>query len=868
MNMSIQSRHIHTANYFRLGAWLAAGLLLAGCGGGTGGNGQDPDPLVSDYGMAFVMRPLAVDANTGNVIQPVITEMESYTAGGDLYYRDLASPSAPQHDVTGAVTGGLGDVKDVEVSFDGTRLLFALRLPDIDGLDPEDQPTWNIWEYDIRADNLHRVIASDITAEAGQDVAPHYLPDGRIIFSSTRQRTSKATLLDEGKPQFAALDESRNEHAMVLHVMDGDGSNIHQVSMNQSHDLVSTVLDTGEVVFSRWDHMGGRNTVSLYRMHPDGSELQPFYGINSHDSGTNGATVQFLQPRQLQDGRLLALLLPDSGTWRGGDLVKIDVDNYLDNHYATLANQGALFGPAQEPATASEVHTDGTISPGGRFRSAWPLNDGTDRMLVSWSACRVLVNNLPQPCTAANLAAPAPVEADPIYGIFLYDMDNGTQLPIVAPQEGFEFTDVVAAAPRKLPPVLYDKQRGVELESQAYDEGVGYLDIRSVYDVDGVDTAPGGIAATADPVQTPAANRPARFLRIVKAVGIPDRNTKMVPGTAYGRSTGQLMREIIGYVPVQPDGSVRVKVPADVPLAISVLDADGKRIGGRHRNWLQVRPGETVQCNGCHDPASGVAHANPRGPAEVWAGAQATGVEFPNTDPALSPDYRETMAQTLTRHIEDDPVWPYEDVRYPSVDVLYTDVWTDPNVQTPDASFSYRYADLTTPVPTTAACQTAWTPLCRIVIHYEQHIHPLWSVDRGTNTCTSCHNHVDAASAPMVPAGQLDLSDGVDPVVTEQFSAYRQLLFPHDELELGTSGLQPVTEPGPPDPVTGLPTLPVPVSVNPSMSTAGARASAAFFAPFAAGASHDGFLTPAELRLLAEWLDIGAQYYNDPFAVP
>ena len=27
-------------------------------------------------------------------------------------------------------------------------------------------------------------------------------------------------------------------------------------------------------------------------------------------------------------------------------------------------------------------------------------------------------------------------------------------------------------------------------------------------------------------------------------------------------------------------------------------------------------------------------------------------------------------------------------------------------------------------------------------------------------------------------------------------------------------------------------------------------------------------LTPAELRLIAEWLDIGAQFYNDPFVAP
>ena len=40
------------------------------------------------------------------------------------------------------------------------------------------------------------------------------------------------------------------------------------------------------------------------------------------------------------------------------------------------------------------------------------------------------------------------------------------------------------------------------------------------------------------------------------------------------------------------------------------------------------------------------------------------------------------------------------------------------------------------------------------------------------------------------------------------------------------------------------------------------------FSRFDAGGSHAGWLTPAELRLIAEWLDIGGQYYNDPFMAP
>ncbi len=121
----------------------------------------------------------------------------------------------------------------------------------------------------------------------------------------------------------------------------------------------------------------------------------------------------------------------------------------------------------------------------------------------------------------------------------------------------------------------------------------------------------------------------------------------------------------------------------------------------------------------------------------------------------------------------------------------------------------------------------------------------------------------------MVPAGQrqIDLTNGPDAQVPEHFKAYRELLFSDNEQELVGNVLQDRLVPGPIDPITGLPTM-VPVPINPPMSAAGARASNAFFAPFDAGGAHVGFLTPEELRLLAEWLDIGAQYYNDPSIVP
>ena len=848
-------------------SFCSLSVLLVACGSGSGG-GQDPDPLVEDIGIAYVQRPLSFDSND-ELIKPDRREVLTFTPGGDLLYRDFASPSAKVRNITDTFTGGAGDVRDVAVSYDGNLLLFSMRAPEIDGADPEDQPTWNIWEYDITTRELRRIIAADVNAQAGQDISPHYLPDGRIIFASTRQQTAKAILLDEGKQQYAALNEARNEHAAVLHVMNSDGSDIHQVSFNQSHDLDPLVISSGEVVFSRWDHMGNRDAISLYKMHPDGSELQLLYGAHSHDTGTNGNDVHFLQPRELENGQLLTVLLPrvqlptaDPGIFNevimdAGDLLAIDINNYVDNTQPIAINQGILSGPAQQSTVINKVYTDGEISPGGLFRSAWPLHDGTNRVLVSWSQCRLLDGNRIIPCTPDDLAKPNAVEANPAYGIFLYDRNSDTQLPVVVAKDGFMFTDVVAAESRELPAILFDKQAGIELDQQLIEEGVGILNIRSVYDVDGVDTAVPDIATLADPGLSDPDNRPARFLRIVKAVGIPDDEVRDIPGTAFGRSSRQLMREIVGYVPVQPDGSVRVKVPANIPFAISVLDREGRRITARHQNWLQVRAGETIHCNGCHDHDSGSAHGHPQAQVSVYTGALLTGPPFPNTDPALFANFSESMADTLTR-LDTNAL-------NPDVDLIYDDVWTDDSgalVKAP--SFVFSYADLQTPVPVSQHCQDNWSNSCRIIINYEEHIHPLWDRDRGASTCTACHT---TDNGTRVPDSQLDLTDGISGDEADHFKAYRELLFDDFEQELGGNGLQDVLVSGPIDPVTNLPTQ-VPVDVMASMRVAGSLASTAFVSRFNPAGSHAGRLDPAELRLIFEWLDIGAQYYNDPFAVP
>lgn len=868
--------------FLRLICALSIALGVISCGGG---DSQDPDPVVVDYPIAYVKRPVTEQSNTD------IRVSQATEAGGDLYLKDNASAAADEINITGSVTAGLGDVRDVSISFDGTKLLFSLRLPLIEDAEPEDQPTWNIWEYEIPSAHLRRIVVSDITAEDGHDRFPHYLPDGRIVFSSSRQRQAKARLLDEGKPQYLAMERSVDEAAMVLHVMNGDGTNINQISFNRSHDFSPSVLASGQIVFSRWDNADGNNAIHLYRINPDGTELELLYGLNSHDTGTDGSTIQFMRAQEMPDGRILSLIQPFNGTQEGGAMIFIDSDTYIDNEQPTWENQG-MTGPAQTNATSHQITTDGSLTMGGQLRSAYPLFDNTDRLLISWSPCRLIEDERIVPCNDERLADPAAEAAPPLYSLFIYDPSKQTQLPIVKPKEGVIYTDVVVGAERPEPLIIHDKTAGIDVDPTLVSENAGLLRIRSVYDLDGVDTAEPDIATLSDPSLTTAADRPARFLRLIKQVTIPDREVLDFPNSAFGRTTQFGMREILGYAPIDPDGSVQVKVPANVPISFSVLDADGRRSNEVHGFWLQFRPGEVIECNGCHAGESPLAHGRlSAAPPSVNSGSMETGQPFPNTNPQLWTDAGETMAQTRNR------LQCTAAACDPSMDLVFVDVWSDPEVRQVDAEFAYRYADLDTPSPLNdELCTSSWNDLCRATIHYQQHIHPLWAVPRlvldgegntiEDHTCTVCHDSDDAGET-VVPDAQLDLSDGAAEDEPEHFSAYHELLYPDNIQEVVEGILVDQLFPaldengnqlyerdengelildGEGNPIP-LPDIPMPVPGGPSMIPGSANSSR-FTEVFETGGVHAGYLSDAELKLIYEWLDIGAQYYNDPFLAP
>ncbi|MGI9303871.1 MAG: hypothetical protein ACR2RB_14410 [Gammaproteobacteria bacterium] len=793
---------------------IAATGALFGCSG-DGADSSDRVVIQGEPSIAYVKR----NAETlGNPTDGVI-----FSPGGDLYIRDVSSASAVARNITGEATGGAGDVSDPEVSYDGRRIIFSMRRP-ID-------PTWSVWEFDIVGNSLERVITDDVLANEGDDVDPAYLPDGRIVFSSNRQEKSRQILVEEGTEPYAGLDEYEREEAISLHVMEPDGSDIRQISGNPSHDRNPAVLMSGQILFARWDHFANRNHFPLFTTDPDGANIFVQYGAFSPGNS-------YLHPREMPDGRVLSDLMPLSGTHEGGALMIVDVKNFSEINQPANAN---ATGAGQVQATLGvtggvEIPLGEDVSTKGRYSTPYPLWDGTNRALVSWTATPTVMET--DPATGQQEA----VEAPPCYGIYMLDLGAQTLRPVETPpfdnateQCLVALTDPVAIAPRPLPNVISDKPNIVHNKDAApagslAARGAGILNVKSVYDTDFLDimgdsvlvageslprNADGvaDLATLKNPLLTTAAQRPARFVRIGKAVRTPSG----ISMEQIGESDFE-MQQVIGYADVEPDGSIKIEVPADVPLSLSVLDAEGRAFQ-THTNWLQVRPGETRTCNGCHSPRRGSALNS----------APIAG-NHPNT--ILAAQSGESMAETRTR-LEPSALQLSESI-------AFTDVWTGgPDTLTRD------YSQLTTAAPANG------------FINYAQHIQPLW--DRA---CTSCHSGAAAAA-------ELDLSSAAG--AEGRVVSYDELMIGNPLLDDQGQPITTIDEDGEVMIEREAPMVMVGGSGNSSRSShlieklygQELRAEQPLLNPDPN--NHQTLLNDSERFLVATWIDNGAQFINDPF---
>ncbi len=880
--------------------------LLAACSGG-GGSGDSADTLTvnGDVPLVYVKRATTLGMNP--------TDGTNSAPGGDLMLRDKSSPTATEHNLTARFTAGVGDASDPEVSYDGKKVVFALKCPTantatIDGTAGGARACtgrWNIWEYDMSAapaGKLNEGVFRRLTASTSDDdVDPVYLPAGRgIIFASNRQaKSSRNQAL--GRAYFAA-DEYERERVLNLHSMSTAGANVQQITFNQSHDRNPVIRPDGTIMFSRWEHVGDRNRFAVFKAKPDGTDLFVLYG--AHSPGNSYLHPRDMDPRGVNKGQVLSSLMPLSGTQEGGSMHLINAANYSE--FNTPANTTVAAAGGQVEITGNALSDGRALALGGRATTPYPLWDGTERVLVAWRPCAVTRNGVVVSCTTLTDAEKAMLadtnrtmtvratdsvrdNAPAAYGIWMYDPTQRTWLIVAAPPAGFMYTDPIALQARPEPNVVEPTTVDPVLAQQ----DLALIEVRSVYDTDGLNrmaeqmfTAadrPEGCSTSipltrpADPMDTraqvadlgrmknpaDAAYRcaPARWVRAIRAVAPPSGSMGL--RLAIGETDFE-QQQILGYAPVEPDGSFKLQVPADVPLALSIVDAEGRAIQ-THTNWIQVRPGERRTCDGCHSPRRGAAlnagtvvNTLPEGLVRALAAQHQSGETLASLRTRLNPAALNLQA-----------------------DAVFTDAWADTARAGVTAlpTVSLRYTgnptatdDLATPAPVNG------------VINYPEHIQPLWTRARGpagAHTCTACH----------ADATKLDLRGTVGG--SGRLTSYEELLI--GDPVIGADG-RPVirVREGVPELVRGAPL--VETSSGAANSAGQARKSRlteilwgqTLLAGSAARTAHPNppatvttgtgetavtitipnhatLLNKAEKRLLAEWMDLGGQYYNDPF---
>ena len=192
--------------------------------------------------------------------------------GGGIYL--VENPAAPHSewktrtiiDSASENSLGVGVYNDPELSWDATRLLFCFK--------GEPEGSTAIFEIGIDGNGLRRV--SDPTPTLGRykgshggqhDITPSYLPDGRIVFLSTRP---------------SGLVPCANSGVAILHTMNADGSDIHPISVNNVNEFDPCPLPDGRILFGRWEYVD-KNALtiqSLWTANPDGALETAFFANN------------------------------------------------------------------------------------------------------------------------------------------------------------------------------------------------------------------------------------------------------------------------------------------------------------------------------------------------------------------------------------------------------------------------------------------------------------------------------------------------------------------------------------------------------------------------------------------------------------
>jgi len=416
-------------------------------------------------------------------------ERKAYRAMGRLCKLNL---------ITGQVTVLLDDpqgtVRDPQVHYDGSKILFSYRKGGTEN--------YNLYEINADGSGLRQ-----LTDGLYDDIEPTYLPDGSIVFCSSRCHRWVGCWLT---------------HVAILYRCDADGSNIRPISSNSEHENTPWPLPDGRVLYQRWEYVD-RSQVHyhhLWTTNPDGTGQMIYYG-NLHPG-----TVMIDAKPIPNTEKIVAIFSPGHGR---------------REHEGQITIVTPKAGP-DELASARPVSRE------KNYRDPYPFSEdcflaaqGTRLLVMNSKGQKTEIYHLPKELAQAGVQChePRPLRQRP-------------RERVIPPRVDLQQTTGQL--------VLQDIYQGRRME------GVKRGEIKK--------------------------------LLVMETLPAPIHFTGGMEPVSYGGTF--MLERILGTVPVEPDGSAYMEVPAIRSLFFVALDENDNSVK-RMQSFLTVSPGETTSCVGCHE---------------------------------------------------------------------------------------------------------------------------------------------------------------------------------------------------------------------------------------------------------------------------
>lgn len=415
-----------------------------------------------------------------------------------------------------------------DLSFDARRVVFCFK--------PHDDKSFHLYELNFDGTALRQLTDSEY-----DDIDPIYLPDGHLLFTTTRGNSYVRC--------------GPFIYSYILARCDADGGNVYLTSYNGEPDFVPALLNDGRVIYSRWEYSDKPlwRLQKLWTTNQDGTGTAHFWGNQSvwpdHLS----------EPRPIPGSRRVMFSGVGHHDWWSGSIGIVDPEQGRDYPYGLTKVTADLRWPEvslppDDRPEAADYHAAGRFT---GYKTAYPLS--AEDFLVSARG------------------------AGDKFRLYLMDVHGNRDLLYEGTHNVWH---AVPVKPRPVPPQQLDRVAwpGTGKARRPVEPGVFFS--ADVYQ--GVPELPRGLV---------------RYLRVFQLdykTYSTWNKTYRHSGPAVSIVQEEGVKRILSEVPVESDGSVYFEAPAGRALFFQLLDAD-RRCLHTMRSFTGLMPGEQRGCIGCHE---------------------------------------------------------------------------------------------------------------------------------------------------------------------------------------------------------------------------------------------------------------------------